>query len=534
MNDPATWLKTRQSLLRAIRTQVRLLLGPQSPDLAEYSKAYQAEFGAKKGWQASHHHEVMTSWLETRLLLGGDFHAYSQSQRTHLRFLRSLPSGSSIVLALECFFSSDQPHLDRYMNGKMSEAAFLRKISWNEKWGFPFESYRPLLQLAKARGFRVRGVNKYYVRRTVETLRKRDEHAADILYKIKNDHPEALIYCIYGDLHLAEPHLPKSLKKRFAKTRRPLTIVFQDSEKLYFDVVKKNQDTSVEVMSCGKHKFCILGSPPWVKWQSYLIYLEHTYDQDLEEDDESREFDFTDHIHSLVKILMKDLNLRLSTSDLAVYTAQDDFLSTKTKRAGNASSVLNWLVERDKSFYWVESSALYLSRFSTNHAASLAGTYLHYKLMKVERSPFQFPDDFVKCIWVEGIAFFLSKWINPKRKADSIREIQAQFRADLKNEKIGREALLLAIEQRLREAEFVRTGHWRELKRRPRSAFSYVEAARILGSILGENLFLHYKGGHLDQKTLLRWLEVSFDDETFGAVYQSALRLISKNGEFQS
>jgi hypothetical protein len=524
LDNPKQWLKTRQKLLKAIQSQVQLLLGSESSDLNSYTKAYTKEFKSATHWAACTFSDLMGSMLKTQLVLGGDFHAFSQSQRAHLRILRNLPIGAKVILAMECFFSVDQKSVDAFVAGELSEKQFLKKVQWDKKWSFPWEHYRPLLQLAQARGFQVLALNKFYTRRNVDTLKKRDAHAADLIYKTHEKYADHLIYSIYGDLHLASSHLPASLRRRFRQPRLPLTVVFQDSEELYFKVVEAGLETEVEILAGGKDRFCVLGSPPWVKWQSYLVYLEHTYDRDLEEDDDDGRLDFTDHIHALVQILVSDLNVNVSTSDLAVYTAADENFLRGAQTAQSVRDCLESMISHDRSFYWAEQSVLYLSRFSINHAAGLAGTYLHFKLMNANRSPFRFPEDFVTCIWVEAVSFFFSKWINHKRKADSLREIQAQFRVDAKKEQAGREALLLAIEQRMKETSYLAGGNWQLPGLNPKETFSYFEAARMLGSSLGDKMYTHFKSGLISRDELLTWLSTSTESNDFLKTYWQVLR----------
>ena len=73
---------------------------------------------------------------KARLILGADFHAYQQSQRSHLRILRSLDPSLPIVLGLECFEVQHQSYIDAYLAGVLTDDELLRKTKWKQRWGF--------------------------------------------------------------------------------------------------------------------------------------------------------------------------------------------------------------------------------------------------------------------------------------------------------------------------------------------------------------------------------------------------------------
>lgn len=517
LEDWTKWLNTRQNLLSALKAQVGELLGDDPAELKNYSRSYNQEF--ESGWSPSTKQKLFDSIIQSQLVIGGDFHAFAQSQRSHLRLLRSLPPNCPIIIGLECFEAEDQNLVDQYMRGELREKDFLNLIAWKEKWGFPWEHYRPLIQLASQKGFKIRGINKFFSLRSQDTLKLRDEYTADVIFKIREAFPKHLIYCLFGDLHLAENHLPRAIREKFQDSKTPITVVFQNSESLYFSLAKKKMEGKVEVLSKGPQKFCLMGSPPWVKWQSYLIYLEHTFDYDLEEDDDES-LDFTDHIHTLVNIISTDLEVKVSADELAVYTPSDElpFAERHSNKNPHRLEILEGMVETERSFYLCEEGFLYLSRFSSNHAAALAGFYVHFQLMKNPNLPIQFPNDFIRFIWIEAISFFFSKWINHNRKADSLRELRAKFHS-ASGDKNGRESMLLALDQRMIEMLKVVSGKNRERRFSPKNNICYLEASKILGSILGEKMYIVYKEGGISKSDIRDILKFSIESPNFKEFY---------------
>ncbi len=513
------WLKARKKLLEQIGSQVRLLSGALTSDLKKYSAAYQSEFKSK--WVQSSFKSFSEELACRNIVLGGDFHAYSQSQRLHLRILRQL--ARPVVLGLECIESKDQKIIDQYMAGKLSEDAFLVKTKWQKRWGFPWENYKPLFDWAKENQIKVVALNKHENKKTGAGLKRRDQHAAVQILKIRKAFPEHLIYVIFGDLHLAQSHLPAALKKVFGFDPKPI-VLLQNSEELYFRSVKENRSSRVEWLASTKNRFCQLSSPPWVKWQSYLMFLEQNYDRGLDESDEG--FDLTDQVSSLVSFLAKELEIKVSVDDVAVYSSEQISFekSLQAKLTGPHKKLAERLIREDRSFYIPDHGLMYLSRLSINHAATLAGYFIHSKLSRASRVYWEQPEDFKRAVWSEAVGFFFSKLINHSRKAESLRSLKARLETSSTKD-LAKEALSLALEQKLAEVIFAHTGRSKKLKLKSKSAWVYLEDARIVGEMMGDKLFIHFTEDKLSKNELIKYLSINLDSAEFTEFY---LRLVKK------
>lgn len=510
------WLKARRKLLAQVKSQVALRLGSSSLDLIDYSADFKKEFRGR--WVKTDLKVLERAIVNSDVVLGADFHAFAQSQKTHLRILRRLPSQERVVLALECFEAKHQKWLDEYLVGDMSERTFLQKIEWETRWGFPWENYRPLLLWAMDTKVPVFGINTFGVEKNSDSLKAREHFAAQRIAKLKAEHPGAMIYTLFGDYHLAGERLPKLLRE--LGVGRLLT-VFQNSEELYFRKVQKRLEGPVEVLRKDA-RFCILNSPPWVQWQSYLIYLEQMYDRDLDES-----IDYTEHVGTLTEFIAKDLNLKIRVDDLSVFSAEDRNLWAQLGR--NLSKLekktLAFLIENDHSFYLPKAQSAYLSRQTINHAAMLSGKYLHAKLCGLKTNFFTPPQQFLAMIWCEAVGFFLSKLINHHRKADSMESIKTQLAVSLKKDR-GREALKLALNQRMSEIAWL---HGRKPPKsyRPKRVESYIEASRILGTMLGDALYYGYQTRRIRQTQLLQWLKHDVSNSEFESFYLQVTRKLS-------
>lgn len=507
-------MKTRRALLRHVKTEVKKRLGSSEPDdITEFTHRYEKEL--RKTWKVSSQKELLERVLESNLVYGGDFHALEQAQRTHLRVLRSLPAETEVVLALECFQTSAQKHLDGFLRGDLSLDELRANSRWDRTWGFSFDHYRPLLELARVRGFRLLALNS--PRRS--SLAVREAAAARVLARECARTP-ALIYVLFGDLHLAPAHLPGRVRAALRRPRRELTIHL-NSERVYFQLAAQGREVDVDVVKFGESSFCILSTPPWVKWQSYLLFLDRggVADADARLDDET-DFDPTDQVALLVRLAAGDLGLRREfgqINDLAVYSEHDEAIwRAVDSRLGDGDREIAHSLLRARVRFFIPSGGIaYQPKPTINAAASLAGFYLHARLSRRRKVLWKFPDEMRALIWTEAVSHFISKMINHSRRGETLSGLQTKLRSKSSNP----EALRLALDIRLSEMARLQMGRARPLQIKPRRRSSAVEAARILGGMLGERLYECERTRKLKRDTLVEWLRFDPGSRGFPAIY---------------
>ncbi len=515
MINQTEWLRTRKNLLDEVKSQVLVRLGDLPAALKRYSHGLEEEF--KDRWQACDAEIFRRSINQAQIVLGGDFHAYSQSQKAHLRVLRDHVQRESVVLALECLAVEHEAAAAAFLADDISEEKFLKVCDWQRNWGFPWEHYRPLFELARDRGFRIRGLN----RTNQSSLKLRDEWSAKRIHQFLKEDPQVLVYVVVGEWHVARTHLPKYLRQRI-KAPGALVVLFQDVEKLYFQLARSQRDGQVEFLKSSHGRFCLMVSPPWMKWQSYLMYLEQAYDQDLQED---LAVDYSDHVASLIQLLASDLRVSISKAAVQVFcpSSKTSLNRQKVSLPKRLSRALVYHFEHGLSFYLPEKQWLYLSRPTINHASALAGQYVHARLSDRQRTMWDVPKDFLPLIWVEALGFFFSKWINPKRKAETLESLRLQLSARNPKDK-GRQALLLALDHRLSEVLWVKTGRLRKPRYKPRELAAYFDAARILGSMLGERLFQKVRSRTISLTQLMSYLKMNIENKKFAGQYWELIR----------
>lgn len=94
-----------------------------------------------------------------RVLFVGDHHAASEMHDAFAGLLSALGRGGRrILLANEWFTPKDNTLLSRYADGTF-EGNFTEAIDWENKAGYPFESYAPVYESVKASGGALYGIN---------------------------------------------------------------------------------------------------------------------------------------------------------------------------------------------------------------------------------------------------------------------------------------------------------------------------------------------------------------------------------------
>ncbi len=528
-----SWLQERKEILKKIKDQVRLYLGAESSDIARYGAAYKKDLS--RPWKPSDWSEVFVAIEQSTVVFGGDFHPFAQAQRAHLRILRKLVQERPVVLALECVFQSDQPYVDQFLKGEIEEKVFLDKVQWNALWGFPWKHYRPLFEFAKKHKVPVIALNVEVDERTGQTLISRDQLAADTLKAAIESDPDALFYVLYGDLHIASDHLPRILNEHFKHSQTvETTSIYLNSETIYFELAEKKLESQVEVVRFNDREFCVLSSPPWVKWHSYLMFLEENFDVGLEFEDEDDEDDFdewelqvdhTDHVSDLIKMIKAAIEVEADPNAIEVYSMDDPQadVGARNSLTPEEHEMAKSMIQGDRSFYIPKSGYMYLSKATVNHAATLAGQYIHAVLSGRNKMGWDFPKDFIASIWIEAMSFLLSKFVNPKRKAQTMTDLKKQLEAFDKEDR-GREPLLLALDQKMIELLTIYAKQERAKVYLPREKSSYAFAAKFIGEILGDRYFVLYEKQILDIDNIRDLLRQDLFVKDFESFYFQQLR----------
>ncbi len=436
--------------------------------------------------------------------------------------MKQIPQKKNFVLFLECFDHKDQAVLNRWAQGKISDREFLKTVDWHQRWGFPWENYRPLLKWCQRHQIPMIAINDSQL----EDLRKRDILAANLIAEYRKKESEKLFVIVDGDMHLAKKHLPSELEKKLGADFENQNVrVFQNIDDIYFQMIRQGIENHVDVIKFQKNVYSLQSVPPWVKWHNYLMFLEKKYDPQFEDGEDG--IDYSDHVHQFVKILAHDLEIQNIPESYSIYTMDEDELWGRLESL-DSQEQKKWfeaMIQEGESFYLPEQQWGYLAQTSVNHAASLAMLILYADWSGWKKWPMKMPQDFIALIWVETIGYLGSKFINHKRKTDTLADVKASFLAQETQDQ-GREAFKLTLSQKMKEFMFLQSGKRSKDSFRPRRKQSYRQSARLLGGMLGEKLYHGYHKNLLSLENLKRLLKKNVQMEKFEEYYFESIEWI--------
>ena len=90
----------------------------------------------------------------------GESHDQTEHHQIQVRMIQGLVAkGKDVVIGMEMFERSQQPTLDRWSQGLLSEEEFLKEVEWDTTWSMDYELYKGILDMAKIHHLKVLGLN---------------------------------------------------------------------------------------------------------------------------------------------------------------------------------------------------------------------------------------------------------------------------------------------------------------------------------------------------------------------------------------
>ena len=501
-----------------IRNKVEDLIGFRTRSIQKYQQAYEQEIN-RSPWEIGRKQELFKQMDKSQIVYIGDFHAQAQSTRAVLRIARKL-GAQNVSLGLECFFVEHQKIINTYLAGHLSEREFLKKIEWKKNWGFPWEYTRPLMKWASQHKVPIIALNSA----TKRKFSDQDRFTAGLISAALKANPARKMLVQFGDFHLASKHLPAEVRKVNRKISD--VVLLQSPENLYFKLLKKYKDpSSADFVKLSANRWALMSVLPWVKWQDYLLYLETGHDKKVKVDD----YDLTDHVCQAVEVLNKILNLHIKVDDLSVYSVNDEALFNQIQKLPSVErAYYKELLMSGQSFYCPEEQMGFVARPSLNQISKVAALFVLYKLGIYKKSIVDGKKDFLKNIWLEMLTYFLTKIINPKKKTDTFDDIRQALRSEQFSDK-GKEALVLALEQKLNEVRFATFQDLSFVKNKKSSLKnkkSYLTAAQILGGTMGEKVYTAFQKKILKLPQHKQLLLKDLQGKYFTQAYYEAVEII--------
>lgn len=436
----------QRSLYEKAYEEAHAIVAGTSRTILSYSAKFEKSLPQK--FQRTTQADMLDAVKQRRFLLYGDFHTLRQSQRGLLRLMRSYTERqrtTKVVIALEMFKAIDQDSIDAYLAGNMPEVEFLDAVSYQSEWGFPWQNFRMILDFAKARGLPVIGINTENAGR--DSLLQRDKYAARCLVDAAERYPDHKVMCLIGEYHLADGHLPKALSHEMRRRRvnGGILRVLNNIDDYYFLLKKTAAHNSTEYLRLRKDFYCIMNSPPWMKWQSFSMWEEmrhvsSQYDQDGETDPDldlhtEDTYDIDYQFLHFAKNLAGFLGLKIDASDIesfhVLYSPDADFYEDLTEDLAVDPKEAHRMVQRaslDGVYFLGRSNTVLLTYISINNLAEAAGQYLHRVLTGFDDMVDDPPEDFYRRVVKSAIGMIASKILNPRRKCRELHHFRQFLR----------------------------------------------------------------------------------------------------------
>lgn len=488
-------------LLKSIKRSIREVQGPEDSEIKNYYRSY-ASYLEKCRVKRSSIKELYDSVKETKTLLVGDFHTLYQAQRQFLKVLEFIEDqGEKPIVCLEMVLKKHQNHLEDFLKGKIADREYIEKTDYFQTWGFDFSSYRKILNFLKGKKLTAYGINKK------GSLEERDEFMAKEIEEIRKKHPQGIIIVLVGDLHLALNHLPEKLKERGISS----TILYQNSETVILRELKAKEEP-YSFFKIAKNVFLVNNTPPWIKMQSYLTYLEHgveafhmRYGFARGEEDEE-EIDCTATVQNYIRALKDVFNLHNKADDDFQVNTMDDlsFLENSYFRKEPGRTYAK-LIRNGKSLFMTFNNTIYTVFLEVNHTVEESMHYLMGKDLPVSSSE----KSFWERLHYFASGYIASKVINPLRETlreDSLRMIleRIEYAASEKDKKYLQTQVVVCMAVN----DFFSYLKEDKLTKLSMAMFYQIdegnlyELSRAIGYLMGETIFEDYGKGLLSGREI--------------------------------
>lgn len=319
------------------------------------------------------------------IVLIGDYHALASAQRFAASLLeqRSLAGDRPVVLGVETIFARDQHILDEWWRREIDDSELRQRIRFDLDWGYDWAPFHEVLVTARDHAEALYGLD-CMPREDLRKIGARDRHAAAKIAEIRERHPQAVIFVLFGESHLAPAHLPRALRTLMPEAR--MLTILQNIDALYWRAAGEPAD-KVEAVRVNDDVLCVFNSTPLEKYESYRLCLDQwsRFDKDR---------DFAPTIYNLIDSLARFLEInryspRNGTQPKFLIdmlpeihgTASDASLGRLLFRRGLGESELALLLARLEgrgSAYVPQMNAFCIRELQMVHAAEDVARFLHH------------------------------------------------------------------------------------------------------------------------------------------------------------
>jgi uncharacterized iron-regulated protein len=141
--------------------------------------------------------KILQELVKADVVYLGETHDSPEDHQAQLYILQTLyQQNQKIAIALEMFQRPYQNVIDRYLAGEIAEEQLVEQSEYEERWGFPWEYYAPILRFARANQLPVIALNaptevtRKVARSGLESLTAPERKYIPPLSEIRTDNAE--------------------------------------------------------------------------------------------------------------------------------------------------------------------------------------------------------------------------------------------------------------------------------------------------------------------------------------------------------
>ena len=329
--------------------------------------------------------QIQNALQAADVVLIGDYHALPAAQRYAASLIeqRALAGDRPVVLGVETIFARDQHILEEWWRREIDENELRQRIRFDLDWGYDWTPFHELLVAARDHGEAIYALD-CMPRENLRKIGARDRHAAAKIAEIRERHPDAVIFVLFGESHLAPGHLPRVLHKQLPNTR--ILTVLQNVDALYWRAAGEPVD-KVEAVRVNDDVLCVFNATPLEKYESYRLFLDQWSRCDTGPDFAPTIYNLIDSLASFLEINRYSPHNSTQPKFLVDMlpevhgNASQAMLRRLVSRKGIAEQqIANMLanVEERGSAYLPEVNAFHIREFQMMHAAEDATRFLHH------------------------------------------------------------------------------------------------------------------------------------------------------------
>src|ERR1700704_5974969 len=216
--------------------------------------------------------QIQNALQSADVVLIGDYHALPAAQRyaASLIELRALAGDRPVVLGVETIFARDQHILDEWWRREIDENELRQRIRFDLDWGYDWAPFREVLATARDHAEALYGLD-CMPRDDLRRIGLRDCHASAKIVEMRRRHPNAVIFVLFGESHLAPGHLPQLLRDEMPEAK--IVTVLQNVDALYWRAAGERAN-KVEAVRVNDDFVCVFNATPLEKYESYRLCLD--------------------------------------------------------------------------------------------------------------------------------------------------------------------------------------------------------------------------------------------------------------------